>query len=185
MMPEKDVLTYGDALGMYQAELAASRFSDVAKTDWFYSDVTALVNKGVINGYPDGSFRPQGEVTWGEALKLVMKAVGYGDIAATNGHWASGYMETAMDNLLISGEVDLDAAITREEVANLTAQALKLAPAGIEYPFDDAAPEAAVALYAAGIINGSADNGQLLFRAESTITRAEMAAIIWRVYCAR
>ena len=129
MMPEKDVLTLGDALEMHQLQLASGGFTDVSRSDRFYGDITALVNKGIINGYPDGSFKPFGEATWGEALKL--------------------------------------------------------APAGIEYPFDDAAPEAAVALYATGIINGSLDNGQLLFRGESTIIRAEMAAIIWRVYCAR
>jgi len=184
MMPEKPG-AFDAALDTYSIYMGDKGFSDVAKSDWFYGDVTALANKGVVGGYPDGSFMPYGEVTWGEALKMVMKAVGYGDIAPTGDHWASGYLETALADLLISGEVELDAVITREEVANLTAQALKLAPAGIEYPFDDVAPEAAVALYAAGIIKGSADDGQLLFRAESTITRAEMSAIVWRVYCVR
>jgi len=184
MMPEKPG-AFDAALDTYSIYMGDKGFSDVARSDWFYGDVTALANKGVVGGYPDGSFMPYGEVTWGEALKMVMKAVGYGDIAPTGDHWASGYLETALADLLISGEVELDAVITREEVANLTAQALKLAPAGIEYPFDDVAPEAAVALYAAGIIKGSADDGQLLFRAESTITRAEMSAIVWRVYCVR
>ena len=183
-MPEKPD-TFGEAVDTYSIYMADRGFTDVTRSDWFYGDVTALANKGVVGGYPDGSFMPYGEVTWGEALKMVMKAVGYGDIAPTGDHWASGYLETALADLLISGEVELDAVVAREDVANLTAQALKLAPAGIEYPFDDYAPEAAVALYAAGIIKGSADDGQLLFRAESTITRAEMSAIVWRVYCAR
>ena len=114
-----------------------------------------------------------------------MKAVGYGDIAATNGHWASGFMAMAIEKGLIPGEVELDAAITRGEIAELTKAAMKLGEALSASPFADEAPASAVALYEAGIINGSLDNGQLLYRAGSTITRAEMAAIIWRVYCAR
>lgn len=158
-------------------------FTDVSSGDWFYRYVTDLTESRIINGYPDGSFRPGAEVTWGEALKLVMKAVGHSDYEpAPGGHWASGFMAKAISELYITGEVDLDAPITRTEMANLVANAMRLAPGSNPYPFEDDAPEAAVALYAAGIITGSLDNGHLLFRGDSAITRAEMAAIIWRVY---
>ncbi len=186
-LPTKDTAAFDTALDTYKLQLLAgdTGFSDVAKTDWFYSDVTSLTSKGIVSGYPDGTFKPYGEVTWGEALKLVLKANGFGDIPATGDHWASGYMDKAIELGYISGAVDLNAAITRGEMADLCAAAMKLGSATIASPFADDAPASAVALYEAGIIKGSADNGQLLYRADSTITRAEISAIIWRMVKAR
>lgn len=160
-------------------------FSDVNVGDWYYDYVMDLANSGVINGYPDGTFRPQGQVTWGEALKLTAKALGYGDMASDGSHWASGYLLWAKTNGVIPADanVDLNAAITRGEMADLLANAMQLtSDENSSCPFEDEAPESAIALYTAGIITGSLDGGHLVFRAESTITRAEMAAIIWRVY---
>lgn len=155
--------------------------TDVTTADWFYSYVADMTKAGVVSGYPDGSFRPQGNVTWGEALKLVLKATGYGEFEAGT-HWASGYMDKALAEGFMDHEVDLNSAITRGEMADLTAKAMKLAPSTNPNPFDDEVSSYAVALYEAEIITGSQDNGRLVYRADSTITRAEMAAIISRVY---
>ena len=50
----------------------AAEYSDVKAGDWFYAYVSDLSAAGVIDGYPDGSFRPYGQVSYGEALKLVL-----------------------------------------------------------------------------------------------------------------
>lgn len=155
--------------------------TDVSTSDWFHSYVADMTKAGVVSGYPDGTFRPKGNVTWGEALKLVLKATGYGEFEAGT-HWASGYMDKAMAEGFMDHEVDLNSAITRGEMADLTAKAMKLAPSTSPNPFDDEVSGYTVALYEAEIITGSQDNGRLVYRAGSTITRAEMAAIIWRVY---
>lgn len=39
--------------------------------DWFAEDVENLINFGVINGYPDNTFRPQGDVTRAEAAVMM------------------------------------------------------------------------------------------------------------------
>jgi len=52
-------------------ENSAAFFSDVTKSSWYYEYVTAMVESGMINGYPDGTFRPNSTVTWGEALEMV------------------------------------------------------------------------------------------------------------------
>lgn len=172
-------------LGALIAILDDIGFRDVAKSDWFYSDVMSLAEAGVVAGYPDGTFRPNGEVTWGETLKLVAGALGAGDMPSDGSHWASGYLQWAKRNGFVSANasINLDAAMTRGEVADLLAKAMQLtADASAANPFEDAAPASALALYAAGIIAGSLDDGRLLFRAKSTITRAEMATVIWRIY---
>ena len=47
------------------------------RSDWFYQYVRDLSVAGVVDGFNAGDFRPQGELTWGQALKLVMLASGY------------------------------------------------------------------------------------------------------------
>ena len=56
---------------------AQQRFSDVSATDWYYSVVMQLAENGTIDGYPDGTFRPQRTVTTGQALKMILLAAGY------------------------------------------------------------------------------------------------------------
>lgn len=46
-------------------------FTDMQPADFGYEAVSALVQKGIFSGYPDGSFRPQQKVTRSEALKII------------------------------------------------------------------------------------------------------------------
>jgi hypothetical protein len=48
----------------------------------FYPYITCLVNKQVISGYPDGTFRPQNQITRGQIAKIVSNAAGYTDDVA-------------------------------------------------------------------------------------------------------
>ena len=51
---------------------AAVTFSDVTEANWHYAFVTAMVNDGIVTGYPDGTFKPGDSVNWGAALKMVL-----------------------------------------------------------------------------------------------------------------
>lgn len=55
---------------------SAKSFTDVKKSDWHYSVVDELSNKGIINGYEDGTFKPQRPVTYSEFLTLLNNAIG-------------------------------------------------------------------------------------------------------------
>ena len=46
-------------------------FTDISTNDWFYSAVTSAVSYGWINGYGDGSFRPQATITRAEVVTIV------------------------------------------------------------------------------------------------------------------
>ena len=46
-------------------------FTDISTNDWFYSAVTSAVSYGWINGYSDGSFRPQATITRAEVVTIV------------------------------------------------------------------------------------------------------------------
>ena len=48
-----------------------SIFSDVTTGDWFYAPVTSAADYGWINGYPDGTFRPNAPITRAEVAAVV------------------------------------------------------------------------------------------------------------------
>ena len=55
----------------------APSFSDVNKGDTHYDAVTKAARLGVINGYPDGTFKPDSPVTRAETAAIVNRALGY------------------------------------------------------------------------------------------------------------
>lgn len=163
-------------------------FSDVKATDWFYQPVTELATANVIGGYPDGTFLPNGEVTYGEALKMILLAAGYPEQAPTGTHWASGYQTRAITDGIMSQSVpSLDRKITRYAIAEIAAKAMKLPGVTAVSPFTDmasnysAAPYV-MALYQIGVIQGTKlDTGAVNFYGPNSIRRSEMATIIWRM----
>ncbi len=56
----------------------APKFSDIKSGDRHYDTVAKAASCGIINGYPDGSFKPDSPVTRAEAAAIVNRALGYG-----------------------------------------------------------------------------------------------------------
>lgn len=167
------------------AALAAGTktFPDVKQGFWYYDYVTDLTSSGVINGLPDGTFNPGGNVTTGEAMKLIILAAGYPAQSATGANWASGYAAFAVKNGFIGSDeaYNYNTAISRLSVAKLAGKALGLVPSGAESPFADISNGYATALYEKQIMLGSLDTGTRLLNPSDSITRAEISAIVWRV----
>lgn len=158
-------------------------FSDVSSSTWCYKYVTELSDAGVIGGYSDGTFRPNSTVTYGAALKLIMLAAGYNEQAPTGSHVFSGYLSRAQKDGLVSGSVDLNKSITRLQVSQLAAKAMKLNTNNLPStrPFTDTADVYVQALNAAGIVEGYFSNGSSTFRPNNTLTRGQVSAIVWRM----
>lgn len=51
-------------------------FSDVSRSDWFYDQVVGSVKYGWINGYADGTFRPNNTITRAEVTTIVNRMLG-------------------------------------------------------------------------------------------------------------
>ena len=81
------------------------------------------------------------------------------------------------------GNVNLSAPITRLQVAQLAAGALKLSTANLSSvkPFTDTSDLYVQALNAAGIVEGYFSNGTSTFRPNNTLTRGQVSAIVWRM----
>jgi len=157
-------------------------FTDVSKNDWFYSYVNDLSKSGVINGHSPTIFAPDGTVTYGEALKLTLLSASCDVQKPTSTHWASGYLSFGVkQGFLSTSNVNLDAPISRLEIARLAAKTLKLPTVNMASPFSDTSDPSVLALYQAGILQGSQENSTLVYKPNSNINRAEISAIIWRL----
>ncbi len=161
---------------------AQQRFFDVSATDWYYSVVMQLAENGTIDGYPDGTFRPQRTVTTGQALKMILLAAGYEEPERVASHWARGYLDLAIEKGFVTRfkEItDLDVPISRELVAQIAAQAMGLQrPDTLGSPFTDTDNDYIVSLAAVGIVDGYKDG---TFKPEKSLTRAELSAITARI----
>jgi GH24 family phage-related lysozyme (muramidase) len=161
----------------------AAALSDITPSDWYYTYVLRLISYGVISGFEDGTFRPGSDVTYGQAIKLILKTIGLPDPQNTDNHWATGYIEQARYfGILDENEtVSPDAAISREDVARYAARALAQPPLDPEPTFADTQDGYALALYHTDIITGEVIGAVRYFHPQTPMTRAEISAVLCRM----
>ena len=162
---------------------SVKKFTDITSSTWCYKYVAELSDAGVISGYKDGSFQPNSSVTYGAALKLIMRAAGYAEQKPTGSHVFSGYLTKAKADGLVSGTIDLNKPITRLQVAQLAAKALKLNTKNLSSvkPFTDTTDPYVQALNAAGVVEGYFSEGTSTYKPNNTLTRGQISAIVWRM----
>ena len=163
---------------------SVKKFTDISTSTWCYKYVTELAGANVISGYSNGTFQEKNTITYGAALKLIMLAAGYGEQAPTvKGSPFSGYLAKAKAAGLVSGNPKLNGPITRLQIAQIAAKALKLSTTGLpsKKPFTDTNDVYVQALNAAGIIEGYFSNGTSTYKPNSTLTRGQVSAIVWRM----
>ena len=163
---------------------SVKKFTDISTSTWCYKYVTELASANVISGYSNGTFQEKNTITYGAALKLIMLAAGYGEQAPTvKGSPFSGYLAKAKAAGLVSGNPKLNGPITRLQIAQIAAKALKLSTAGLpsKKPFTDTNDVYVQALNAAGIIEGYFSNGTSTYKPNNTLTRDQVSAIVWRM----
>lgn len=100
-------------------------FPDVRATHWAsgYINLATMASDdktpGLMHGFPDGTFQPDRPITYGEAITVLMRAMGYTD-KDSGGVWPQGYLDLAAATG-VSGGLNLTggAAITRAQAAKL------------------------------------------------------------------
>lgn len=167
------------SLGIVNSQV---KFSDVNASTWCYKYVAELSDAKIISGYADGSFKPGNTISYGAALKLIMLAAGYSEQAPTvKGSTFSGYLAKAQaEGIVTRTNVNLSAPITRLQVAQLAAGAMKLDLNNLSSvkPFTDTADKHVQALNDLGIMQGFTNT---TFGPNSTLTRGQVSAIVWRM----
>lgn len=116
--------------------VSTSCFSDVKAEAWYAGVVCDAVTEGFVNGYPDGSFKPEQTVNRAEALKMVYKVFGLAVLTGADanlavddfvdvqaGAWYTAYVSSSYKNGLLpiagynGNKFYPDAALLRGEAA--------------------------------------------------------------------
>lgn len=156
-------------------------FNDISDTSWYLPYVESLYIRGVVEGYPDGTFRPERLVTTGEALKMILLAAGYETPPLVESHWARNFLNLALEQGIIDqGDItDLDITISRELMAKVVVNSMGLTRLNDTNFFPDTDSVYAQTLFDHGISDGYSDG---TFGPDRALTRAELTTIVCRMY---
>ena len=173
---------------------AALPFTDVAETDWYYSDVQRAYETGLINGMDATTFAPESHMTYAQAVKLAAcmhQKYTTGHVILQNGSpdWWDSYVEYATVNHIINKEYDWNSTASRAGYVEIFAHALpdSALQEKNEIP-DDSVPDVKMShpqsaeiyrLYRAGILTGTGTEGH--FEPDNSIKRSEVSAILTRM----
>ena len=117
-----------DKSGLYATY---NKFSDMAGAGWAQGYIGYCANASLVKGYPDGTFKPSGNVTGYEVLAMILRAVGYDKNNEFSGaDWALHVAQTAQQlGVLdrVAKTTDLNAPASRELVAELLFQGIQKA----------------------------------------------------------
>ncbi len=172
-------------------------FPDVRLWAAGYDEIRTLVRLGAVNGFPDGSFRPDALVTRAEFAKMAVLTLGIPqDTALPAGYedaasvplWSLPYMSACLRDRIIRGDQGLirpGDTITRAEAVVMIVRALGLTPQEGELDFSDASaiPSWAAAYVWEAACQGVIDcGGGVEFEPRKPVTRRQAAIWLERAY---
>lgn len=105
----------------------ATKFSD-ASDDWYSKAVNYVVGKGLISGYPNGTFKPNDSITRAEFAQMISgyiknEKAGSSDFQDVKDHWAKDAIDKLYGNKNVTGYPDgsfkPNAKITRAEAVTI------------------------------------------------------------------
>lgn len=70
-------------------------FTDVTSAHWAANQIQTAQEAGIINGMGDGTFVPDGEVTYAQVIVMIVNAMNYKADAEYYGGWPTGYIKAA------------------------------------------------------------------------------------------
>lgn len=107
-----------------------TQFADVTGNHWaagYVATGTSATASNFINGYSATAFGPEDNVTYAQAIKMLVSALGYSSYAENEGGWPNGYLKYGYSLGLTEGVTGLsnDDAASRAQVAQMIDNALK------------------------------------------------------------
>lgn len=112
------------AIGLDSQNSKDAKYPDIS-VHWADGYISAATNKKIVNGYEDGSFRPDMSISRAEFAKIIAKMLGgtakndKAEFTDAVGHWAESYIALLTEKGIINGYTDgtfrPDMPITRAE----------------------------------------------------------------------
>ena len=184
---------------------AASPFTDVKESDWYFNAVNYVYGNSLMNGTSDSLFSPNTTLTRAMVVTIIHRLDGSPDVTGlfnefsdvNENSWYTKAVSWAVENGIASGYGDgrfgSEDLITRQDLAVILERYMDYK--GIVLPVTDQwiifADEASIAGYAMGAIQtfnklgvisgtGTNDNGQTIVHPKGNATRAQAAVMLMR-----
>lgn len=174
--------------------LGDSPFTDVSPNDPNFAAIKYLSDNKIINGYPDGSFRPNQAVNRAEALKMLLLSEGVDIVSwpvpfsdVPRDAWFAEYVQTAYKNKIASGYADgtfrAQNTVNKAEFLKLALETHGFTPEFVnEAPYLDVGINDWYAIYAlyakkANLI----DVINNILEADKPMVRAQVAEMMYRL----
>ena len=171
---------------------AQTAFSDVKENNSHYQAILELADRGVINGYTDGTFKPGNAVTRGQAAKIIAGILKldttnitaqFSDVSATYEH--AGAINALYKEGIISGYADgtfkPGNPITRAQMAKILTKAFKLADGNANnLPFTDVNKAGEFAPYIQALVDHNITKGTTAttYAPLTNVTRGQLATFV-------
>ncbi|MBR4953785.1 MAG: S-layer homology domain-containing protein, partial [Oscillospiraceae bacterium] len=190
-----------------ETQFTVSPFSDVKKSDWYFNSVVGAYSKGLISGMTATTYEPLGTLTVAQAIRLAAAMYQlYHDGEVTlkksdEGQWYESFVKFAFEKGIIEERYttlsveEYNAPINRSEFVHIFYSALPeetyIAINDIpdnaipDVTLEDAYADEIYTFYRAGIVSGYTNSeayAEHAFGSDSTITRAEVASILIRMF---
>ena len=171
------------------------KFNDISQDYWAYSQIQSFVEKGYIDGYGDGTFRPQNPIKRNEFVKIFNKVFGLTKKSGivfddTKDNWAKDEIDIAVTNGVAQGVsstlFEPDRYVTRQEAAKMLSNYMKLDDTNHDKikKFSDYNQ---IAEWAKDALEGNVEKGYIkgtdagMLAPKDNMTRAEVVTLLSRV----
>lgn len=157
-------------------DATTTKFTDIQEGYWAIPHIAYATGTSVINGYEDGTFRPENQVTFAEAVKMIVCTLRYNSAVTVTDPWYTGYINVANSIGVTKGAAsNPDTPATRGLIAKLISNMLDTTP--LEFSGYDANGKP---VYSKGsgkfqdsVNNTESDDGIFMGYYENTITGSD------------
>lgn len=109
-----------DLMGISEDYSASEHFTDVLPESECADEIGAMASLGIMNGVGNDRFLPDEPITYRQAIKTIVTALGYNPVATAAGGYSDGYMRCAYSiGIVDNAPYDFDAPLTFDTAANL------------------------------------------------------------------
>lgn len=178
-------------LSLYPLSVNGVTLTDISESDWFYEDLSPLLEEGIISGYGDKTFRPSKTLQADELIKMLAETKD-STLDDTDGYWATDYINYALTQNWLDGVdlTDYDIPISRYDVSIIIGNYLDndmIFPENLldysgylkDYTsIPDTYKTSVLKCVYTGVITGYPDD---TFGGNNLLTRAEAAVILHRI----
>lgn len=188
MKKRKTFFVLAAAVALQSTVAFAESFPDVSDSYWGAAVIEQMKEKNILDGYEDGTFRPENSLTRAECAKLLCAVAELEDGNAeytdvSEDAWYFDYVRDCGKYMFEGKAFEPDKKITREEFASAVCRVLGLSEVSAELDFSDSDGIKNKGLVAAAVENGfisGFEDGT--FRGNDPLSRAQCCSMLSRAF---